>query len=82
MHVSGDVLAHHQELLTVFTISGNIHQCRCRLVSRMSFNSSMTPAGSDIGEYCKYSKVLLMMGENIAQNMKSLLHGAESFLRS
>jgi len=34
VHVSGDVFAHHQEHLTVFTASGNIHQCRCRLVSR------------------------------------------------
>ena len=40
LHVSGDVFAHHQEHLTVFTASGNIHQYRCRL-----------PAGSDIGEY-------------------------------
>jgi len=32
----------------------------------------MTPAGSDIGEYyrcCKYSQMLLVMGENIARNM-------------
>jgi hypothetical protein len=34
----GDVFAHHQEHLTVFTASGNIHQCRCRLVSWMSWN--------------------------------------------
>jgi hypothetical protein len=45
LHVSGDVFAHHQKHLTVFTASGNIHQFRCRS------NSSMTPAGSDIGEY-------------------------------
>jgi hypothetical protein len=38
LHVSGDVFAHHQEHLTVFTVSGNIHQCRCRLVSWMSWN--------------------------------------------
>ena len=44
LHVSGDVFAHHQEYLTVFTAFGSIHQCR-------SSNSSMTPAGSDIGEY-------------------------------
>jgi hypothetical protein len=54
-HVSGDVFAHHQEPLTVFTASGNIHQCRCRLVLWMSWNctsnSFMTPAGSDIDEY-------------------------------
>ena len=38
LHVSGDVFAHHQEHLTVFTAPGNIHQCRCRLVSWMSWN--------------------------------------------
>ena len=53
LHVSGGVFAHHQEYLTVFTASGNIHQCRCRLVSWMRWNStaSMAPAGSDTGEY-------------------------------
>ena len=30
--VSGDVFAHHQEHLTVFTISGSIHPSCCRLV--------------------------------------------------
>jgi len=34
----GDVFAHHQEHLTVFTASGNIHQCCCRLVWWMSWN--------------------------------------------
>jgi len=38
-HVSGHVLAHHQEHLTVFTASGIIHRSCCRLVSWMSFNS-------------------------------------------
>jgi hypothetical protein len=33
LRVSGDVFAHHQEHLTVFTASGSIHQCSCRLVS-------------------------------------------------
>jgi hypothetical protein len=33
LHVLGDVFAHYQEHLTVFIESGNIHQCRCRLVS-------------------------------------------------
>jgi len=36
LHVSGDVFAHHQEQLTVFTVSGNIHTSCCRLVSWMS----------------------------------------------
>jgi len=43
LHVSGDVFAHHQEHLTVFTASGT--------------------------RSCKYSQVLLMMGENIARSM-------------
>ena len=54
LHVSGDVFVHHQEHLTVFTASRSIHQCRCRLVSWMiwnSSNSSMTPSGSDIDVY-------------------------------
>jgi len=36
VHVLGDVFAHHQELLTVFTVSGIIHPSCCRLVSWMS----------------------------------------------
>jgi len=55
LHVSGDVFTHHQEHLTVFTATGNIHPSSCRLVSWMSWNwssnSSMTPDGSNIGEY-------------------------------
>jgi hypothetical protein len=51
----GDIFAQHQEHFAVFTVSGTVHQCRCRLVSWMrwncSSNSSMTPAGSDIGEH-------------------------------
>jgi hypothetical protein len=47
----GDVFAHHQEHLTVFTVSGSIHPSNCRLVSWMSFNSSKTPAGSNLSEY-------------------------------
>jgi hypothetical protein len=53
-HVSGDVFAHHQEHLAVFTASGNIHQPAAILVN--------------ITRCCKYSQVLLMMGENIARN--------------
>jgi hypothetical protein len=41
LHVLGDVFAHHQESLSVFTASGNIHQYRCRLVSWMSWNWTM-----------------------------------------
>jgi len=36
LHVLGDVFAHHQEHLTVFTVSGSILSSRCRLVSWMS----------------------------------------------
>jgi len=35
--VSGYVLAHHQEHLTVFTVSGSVHPSWCPLVSRMSW---------------------------------------------
>jgi hypothetical protein len=40
LQVSGDVFAHHQGHLTVFTVSGSIHPGCCRL-----------PAGSNLGEY-------------------------------
>jgi len=36
VHVSDDIFVRHQEHLTVFTASGTIHQCRCRLVSWMT----------------------------------------------
>ena len=36
LHVSGDIFAHYQEHLTVFTVSGSIHPGCCRLVSWMS----------------------------------------------
>jgi len=32
LHVSGDVFAHHQEHLTVFTVSFSAHPSCCRLV--------------------------------------------------
>jgi hypothetical protein len=38
LHVSDDVFAHHQEHLTVFTVSGSTHPSCCRLVSWMSWN--------------------------------------------
>jgi len=40
LHVSGDVSAHHQELLTVFTVSVSVHPSCCRL-----------PAGSNLDEH-------------------------------
>jgi hypothetical protein len=61
LHVSGDVFAHHQEHLTVFTVSGNIHPGCCRLEPAATWVNTT--------RYCKYSQVLLMMGENIAQYM-------------
>jgi hypothetical protein len=56
--VSGDVFPHHQEHLTVFTVSGSVNPRCCLLVSWMNTT-----------RYCKYSQVFLMMGENIARNM-------------
>jgi len=41
LHVSGDVFAHHQEHLTVFTVSGSIRPSCCQLVSWMSWNWTM-----------------------------------------
>ena len=37
-HVSGDVFAHHQEHVTVFTASGTVHRYCCRLVPWMRWN--------------------------------------------
>jgi len=61
LHVLGDVFAHHQEHLTVFTVSGIVHPSCCRL--------QPAATGVNTTTYCKYSQVLLMMGENIARNM-------------
>ena len=60
LHVSGDVFAHHKEHWTVFTVSGSVHPGCCR----------HQPAATWVNttRYCKYSQVLLMMGENIARN--------------
>jgi hypothetical protein len=33
VHDPGDVFAHHQEHLTVFTVSGSVHPSSCWLVS-------------------------------------------------
>jgi len=41
LHVSGDVFAHHQEHLTVFTVSGSNNTSCCRLVTWMNWNWSM-----------------------------------------
>jgi len=38
LHVSGDVFAHHQENLTVFTASDIVHLCCCRPVSWTGWN--------------------------------------------
>jgi hypothetical protein len=55
------VFAHHQEHLTIFTLSGSVH-----LVA-----ACWQPAATWVNttRYCKDSQVLLMMGENIARNM-------------
>ena len=55
---SGDVFAHHQEHLILFTVSGSTDPSSCWLVSWMSWsihtyilNLSNTPASSYLGEY-------------------------------
>jgi hypothetical protein len=40
LHVSGHVFAHHQEHLTIFTVSDSVHPSCCRL-----------PTGSKLGEH-------------------------------
>jgi len=49
LHVSRDVFAHHQEHLTVFTVNGSIQSTGWCLGCVL--NSSMTPAGSSLGEH-------------------------------
>jgi len=71
LNVLGDVFAHHQEQLTVFTISGSVHPSCCRLVSRMGRQPAATLVNTT--SYCKNSQVLLMMGENVAPNIYSRL---------
>jgi hypothetical protein len=61
LHISGDVFAHHQEHLTVFTVSGYVHPSYCRLQPAATWVNTT--------RYFKCSQVLLMMGENIAPNM-------------
>jgi hypothetical protein len=53
-HVSGDVLAHHQEHLTVFKVSGSVYPSCCRLVPAATWVNTT--------RYFKYNQVLLMMG--------------------
>jgi hypothetical protein len=44
LRVSGDVFAHHQEHLTVFTVSGSVHPSCCRLATALlSPNSDGKP---------------------------------------
>jgi hypothetical protein len=51
-HVSGDVFAHHQEHLTVFTAFDEPSTASTATDElKLRFNSSMTPAGSNLGEY-------------------------------
>jgi hypothetical protein len=80
--VPGYIFAHHQEHLTVFTVSGSVHPSCCRLVSWMNWNCKAVsihprhqPAATWVNttRYCKYSHVLLMMDENIVRNMYSWL---------
>ena len=78
LHVSGDVFTHHQEHLTVFTVSGSVHPSCCRLVSWIELklnyvvcDASRQSAATWVNttRYCKYSQILLKMGENIARNI-------------
>jgi hypothetical protein len=65
--VSGDVFTYHQEHLTLFTVSGSVHPSCCWVVSHSGHQLAATWVNTT--RYCKYSEVLLMMGENIARNM-------------
>jgi hypothetical protein len=57
LHVSGNVFAHYQEHLTVFTVSGSVHPSCCRLLPAATWVNT--------NRYFRYSQVLLMMGKII-----------------
>jgi hypothetical protein len=69
LHVFGNVFAHHQEHMTVFTESGRIHPNCCRLRSWLIWNCSRAGSNLNTTRYCKYSQVLLIMGEKNDGNM-------------
>jgi len=50
LHVSGGVFAHHQEHLTVYTVSSSVHPSCCRL-----------PAGSNLGEHYQIHLSVILM---------------------
>jgi hypothetical protein len=70
LHVSGDVFAHYQEHLTVLTVFSTVYTQR-NPHSSVSTHPRHQPIATweYTTKYCKYSQVLLMMGENIARNM-------------
>jgi hypothetical protein len=72
LHVSGDVFAHHQEHLTVFTASDSIQPNSLPAGVMDEFqlihDTSRQRLVVDTTRCCIYSQVLLMMDENIARN--------------
>jgi hypothetical protein len=58
----GDVFAHHQEHLTVFTVSGSVHPSCCRLVFRMNmFRAMFSPIIRSTWLYLQYLVVLIQV---------------------
>ena len=68
LHVSGDVFAHHQEHLTVFTASGSVRPSCCRLVSWMSRNWT----ASDCGCLLASKSALHVSGDVFAHHQEHL----------
>jgi hypothetical protein len=62
LHVSVHVFAHDQDHLTIFTASGVMEE-----LERNQPAATMV----SITRCCKYSQVLLIMGENIARNIRA-----------
>jgi hypothetical protein len=54
LHVKGNVFAHHQEHLTLFTVSGSIHLSCGRLVSWMSWKWTMWIVRRVYTQTCKF----------------------------
>ena len=54
----------------VWSSGGSTH-CTCQLTSLIVSTGVLDELSFNSSRYCKYSQVLLMMGENIARNMQN-----------
>jgi hypothetical protein len=55
LHVSGDVFAHHQEHLSVFTVSGGVHPSCCRLAAGTNSLKPTVTIAVCLSSYYRYN---------------------------